>query len=44
VSQTTSQASFTTENASRYLQQRCTHFENKLPVEFDANAGSITVS
>lgn len=31
----------TTQNASRYLQQLCKHFQHKLPVAFDPHAGRI---
>lgn len=37
-----SQARIPTEKASRYLQQLCKHFEHKLPVTFDPQAGAIT--
>lgn len=32
-----------TPKASRYLQQLCKHFGHKVPVEFDALNGSITL-
>ena len=32
-----------TPQASRYLQQLCKHFGHKVPVEFDALNGSITL-
>lgn len=33
-----------TADASKYLQQLCKHFQHKLPVTFDAAAGSISFS
>ena len=36
------QARVPTENASKYLQQLCKHFQHKLPATFDAVAGMIT--
>lgn len=32
-----------TQQGSRYLQQLCKHFGHKVPVEFDAMNGSITL-
>ena len=32
-----------TEKASGYLQQLCKHFGHKVPVDFDAERGSITL-
>jgi hypothetical protein len=37
----TSNAKFTTERASGYLQQLCKHFAHKIEVQFDAQAGLI---
>jgi hypothetical protein len=36
-----STAQVATAQASRYLQQLCKHFDHKLPVTFDAQAGRI---
>jgi hypothetical protein len=36
------EARVTTENASKYLQQLCKHFQHKLPATFDPAAGAIT--
>ncbi|PLS21066.1 DUF2218 domain-containing protein [Neptunicoccus cionae] len=36
-----SNAKFTTERASGYLQQLCKHFAHKIEVEFDPEAGVI---
>ena len=38
----TSNAKFTTERASSYLQQLCKHFGHKLEVQFDSTSGLIT--
>jgi uncharacterized protein len=35
------QARIETEQASKYLQQLCKHFQHKLPASFDATAGRI---
>ena len=32
-----------TENASRYLQQLCKHFSRKVEVEFNAEAGTVSL-
>lgn len=37
----TARSTLQTASASRYLQQLCKHFEHKLPVAFDPNAGTI---
>ncbi|OSP56200.1 DUF2218 domain-containing protein [Pseudoruegeria sp. SK021] len=37
----TSNAKFTTERASSYLQQLCKHFGHKIEVQFDPQAGLI---
>jgi hypothetical protein len=34
-------ASVPTEHGSRYLQQLCKHWSHKMPVEFNADAGSV---
>jgi hypothetical protein len=39
-----SEATITTEYASRYLQQLCKHFAHKRPVTFDQHAGEISFS
>jgi len=36
------EARIETPNASKYLQQLCKHFQHKLPVSFDAQAGAIS--
>jgi uncharacterized protein len=36
------EARVATENASKYLQQLCKHFQHKLPASFDPAAGAIT--
>ena len=38
-----SETKITTESASRYLQQLCKHFSHKVPTEFEATHGSITL-
>ncbi len=38
---TSSHASVPTEHGSRYLQQLCKHWSHKMPVEFNADAGSV---
>ncbi|MDX1331080.1 DUF2218 domain-containing protein [Roseovarius sp. ZX-A-9] len=38
----TSNAKFTTERASSYLQQLCKHFGHKIEVQFDSTSGLIT--
>ena len=35
-------AAFTTELASRYLQQLCKHFAHKVPATFDQTQGAVT--
>ena len=37
----TANASFQTENASRYLQQLCKHFAHKVDVEFAPTSGRV---
>lgn len=39
-----SDATISTEEASRYLQQLCKHFARKLPVTFEPHAGEIAFS
>ncbi len=38
-----SETNVPTKNANRYLQQLCKHFAHKVPTEFDATRGSITL-
>ncbi len=38
-----SSTTVSTDCASRYLQQLCKHFGHKVPVEFTAEAGQITL-
>lgn len=38
----TATARIPTQNASKYLQQVCKHWEHNLPVSFDANHGEVT--
>ena len=38
-----STAEVPTENASKYLQQLCKHWQHNLAVEFDANHGTVVI-
>lgn len=42
ISSVSDNTQFSTERASRYLQQLCKHFGHKVPAEFDAHSGAIT--